>query len=105
MLGSIPARLLMAQPAIEVLGVYSIPVTEDLVREQTDILHGAGGSDSGRRNAEHEYRQQLESTVLVEVFVRNRDEGFDVGDFTQPDDDVPRNNWQVAWAEAYLSEG
>ena len=46
----------------------------------------------------------MESTVLVEVFVRNRDGRFKVGDFSQPQDGVPRDNWQVAWAEAYLSE-
>jgi hypothetical protein len=94
----------MAQPTIEVLGVYSVPVTEELVREQTDILHGEDIGGTERRDAEREIREQLESTVLVEVFVRNRSEQFDVGDFSQPQGGLPRHNWQVAWAEAYLSD-
>jgi hypothetical protein len=94
----------MAQPTIEVLGVYSIPVTKKLLREQTDILYGADLADIERRDAERQCREQLESTVLVEVLVRDRDKRFNVGDFSQPQDGVPRDNWQVAWVEAYLSE-
>jgi hypothetical protein len=94
----------MAQPTIEVLGVYSLPVTDELLQEQTDILHGSDISGDERRNAERQCREQLESTVLVEVLVRGRDKRFDVGGFSQPQDGVPRENWQAAWAEAYLSE-
>jgi hypothetical protein len=46
----------------------------------------------------------LESTVLIEVLVRNRDKRFTVADFSQPQEGVPRDSWQVAWAEAYLTE-
>jgi len=95
----------MAQPTIEVLGVYSVPVTNDLLRQQTDILYGSDLAGAERRDAECQCREQLESTVLVEVLVCNRDKRFNVGDFGQPQDGVPRDNWQVAWAEAYLSEG
>mgnify|MGYP000495343401 CR=1 FL=1 len=94
----------MAKPTVDVLGVYSIPVTDDLLREQTDILHGADLTGDAREDAEEDVREQLESTVLIEVLVRNRDKRFDVGDFSQAQDGVPRDSWQVAWAEAYLSE-
>lgn len=94
----------MAQATVEVLGVYSITVTDDLLREQTDILYGADPPGDKRHDAERQCREQLESTVLVEVLVRNRDERFNVGDFSQPQEGVPRDNWRVAWAEAYLSE-
>ena len=94
----------MAQPTIEFLGVYSLPVTNDLLREQTDILYGSDLAGAERRDAERQCREQLESTVLVEVLVRNRDKRFNLGDFSQPQHGVPRDNWQVAWAEAYLSE-
>ena len=94
----------MPQPGIQVLGVYSLPVTDDLLREQTDILYGSDLTDAKRREAERECREQLESTVLVEVLVKDRDERFGVGDFSQAQDDVPRDRWQAAWAEAYLSE-
>jgi hypothetical protein len=94
----------MAQPTIEVLGVYSIPVTKELLREQTDILYGTDLAADERRDAEFQCREQLESTVLVEVLVRDRDQRFGVGDFCQPQEGVPRSSWQVAWAEAFLSE-
>lgn len=94
----------MAQPTIDVLGVYALPVTKSLLREQTDILYGSDLSGAERRDAERQCREQLESTVLVEVLVHNRDKRFSVGDFSQPQDGVPRENWQAAWAEAYLSE-
>ena len=94
----------MAQPTIEVLGVYSIPVTRDLLREQTDILYGADLLGAERRDSERQCREQLESTVLVEALVRSRGKRFNVGDFSQPVDGVPRENWQAAWAETYLSE-
>jgi hypothetical protein len=94
----------MAQPTIEVFGVYSLPVTNDLLREQTDILYGADLAGAERHNAERQCREQLDSTVLVEALVRNRDKSFNVDAFTQPQDGVSRANWQVAWAEAYLSE-
>lgn len=94
----------MPQPSIEVLGVYSIPVTKELLREQTDLLYGSDLLDHERQDAERQCHEQLKSTVLVEVFVHNRDERFDVGDFVQPQHGMPRENWQAAWAEAYLSE-
>ena len=94
----------MTQPTIDVLGVYSVPVTDNLLREQTDILYGADLSGDERQDAEGQCREQLEATVLIEVVVRNPDKRFNVGDFSQPQHGVPRDNWQVAWAEAYLSE-
>jgi hypothetical protein len=94
----------MSKPAIDVVGVYSLPVTDDLVREQTDILHGSDLSGAAREDAERRCREQLESTVLVEALVEDRDERFYLGDFIQAQDGVSRENWQTAWAEAYLSE-
>src|SRR5687768_2220861 len=93
----------MPEPTIRVLGVYSLPVTEDLLREQTDILYGADLTGEARHLAEEKCRDQLESTVLVEALVRDRDDRFRPKDFCQPlgwDED---GNYQVAWAGAYLS--
>jgi hypothetical protein len=56
-----------------------------------------------RAQAERQCREQLSSIVLVEAIVRNRDDRFDIGQFTQPQDGVPQQNWQVPWAEAYLT--
>jgi hypothetical protein len=45
----------------------------------------------------------LNSTVLIELLVTNCDENFSVNQFTQPRKDLPKDNWQVAWAEAFLT--
>jgi hypothetical protein len=94
----------MAQPTVDVLGVYSITVTDELLLKQTENLYGPTLSCDEHQDAERKCREQLESTVLIEVLVRNRDRLFNVGDFSQPGDGVPRENWQVAWAETYLSQ-
>jgi hypothetical protein len=94
----------MARPTIEVLGVYALPVATKLVREQTDILYGTTLSREARHDAERQCREQLESTVLVETLVRDPDNRFKTDNFCQAQDGVPKSHWQVAWAEAYLSE-
>lgn len=83
----------MPQPSIEVLGVYRLSITEALLQEQAAIL-----SISTR-----ECKEQLESIALIEVLIKNRDAQFKCGDFTQRQVGVSRENWQAAWAEAYLS--
>jgi len=93
----------MNGPYVEVLGVYRIPLTEELFRQQFDILYGFAMSKSERAQAERQCKEQLSSVVLVEVIVRNRDDTFDVGEFIQAQDGVPEADWQAAWAEAYLT--
>jgi hypothetical protein len=93
----------MPEPTIRVLGVYALPVTEELLQEQTDIHYGANLTCEARQQAEGKCREQLQSTVLVEALVRNRDHRFRGGDFCQPLDGIDSGNWQVAWAEAYSS--
>lgn len=93
----------MNEPKIEVLGVHRLAVTEELFREQFDTLYGYPMSKEERAQAERQCREQLASIVLVEAIVRDRDERFDVGQFTQPQDGVPEESWQVAYAEGYLS--
>src|SRR5919201_3852003 len=93
----------MPEPTIQVLGVYALPVTKELLQGQTDILYGAHLTGEARRQAEQQCREQLESTVLVEALVRDRDDQFRAGDFCQPREGVAEESWQVAWAEAYLS--
>lgn len=93
----------MPGPQVEVLGVYSLPVTEELFEEQYDILYGLPKSDPRYAETARRIQEQLSSVVLIEALIRNRDSHFDVGKFTQPQRDVQRSNWQVAWAEAYLT--
>ena len=93
----------MAAPRIEVIGVYELDVTEELFREQFDILYGYTMSDEDRIEAEEQCREQLSSIVMIEVLIGDRDERFSVLDFTQAQDGVARDNWQVAYAETFLT--
>ncbi len=92
----------MTRPRIDVLGVYKLPVTDDLVSEQCDILY-VPASDEDRATGIAETRKLLNSVVLVEALVRDRDKRYDVADFTQPYDNLHRSNWPAAYSEVYLS--
>jgi hypothetical protein len=93
----------MADPKIEIVGVYRLRVTEELFREQFRILYDYPMAKADRQKVEHDLRKQLASIVLIEAIVRNRDQMFDVGHFTQPKESEEESNWQTAWAEAYLT--
>ena len=94
---------MMSDPEVVVVGVYRLPVTEEVFREQFGILYGYEMSEEQRFEAERHCREQLKSTVLIEALVRNRDSRFKTSDFTQACEDQPKENWQAAWAEAYLT--
>ena len=85
----------MAAPKIDVIGVYRLNVTDELFREQFDILYGFPMTKTERAAAERQCRDQLESVVLIEVVVTNRDKRFRVDDFGQGE--------QAPWAEGYFS--
>src|SRR6476620_281487 len=86
----------MGEPTITVLGIYRLNVTDELVREQHSRLYPDSLGVS-RAISEAQIRKQLEAVVLVETLVVNRDELFDVSDFTQAQLDVPRDRWQAPW--------
>jgi hypothetical protein len=90
----------MAEPYVEVLGVYQVRATDALIQysySKDDVK-----TKEGRAAAEHECSEFLESIVLVEIAIHDCDERFDVGDFTQRVGEN-RDNWQVAYAEAFLT--
>ena len=95
----------MAEPWIEVLGVYRVKATDELIRDKIEYSYGLDtvASKESRMAAEEECREFLESIVLIEVLVHNRDKRFAVGDFLQRMEGVPRDRWQVAYAEAFLT--
>jgi hypothetical protein len=93
----------MGKPTIEVLGVHSLRVTDEMIREQFRILYGRDPSERSPGDDERHCRAQLESVVLIEVLVRDRDSRFNVNHFAQRREGFDRDNWQVAWAETYLS--
>ena len=88
----------MNAPQIDLLGVYRLRVTDELVREEAECR-----SDVPSADELNEVRQELSSIVLVEVLVRHRDAKFDVGDFSQSQEGVDLSMRQVAYAEVYLS--
>ena len=94
----------MPEPSVEVIGVYRVRVTDALIQERVQYSYSrdAVATRDGCSAVERECRDFLESIVLVEALVRNRDGRFDVGDFTQRVGDT-RDNWQVAYAEAFLT--
>jgi hypothetical protein len=85
--------------SIKLLGIYTLAVSEDLLKQQTLELWGATPSPSQQAQV----RDQLGSVVLVEVLVTDADEKFGAPDFTQEDPGQPRANWQAAWDVSFLS--
>ena len=92
----------MAPPTIEVLGVYRLPISPELLRAQVRHL---GGTWTGQhpRAAQEAARHELERTVLVECRTHERDDRFHVHDFTQKLD-LPPEQWQAGWMEVSLSD-
>jgi hypothetical protein len=90
---------------MQIVGVYA-PCAN---RERCELFVRdwlAEYSDFPRRRLgelEEQLRTLLDEVVLVEVLVSNADERFSVGDFLQPDPTSPREMWQAAWQEVFLS--
>lgn len=93
----------MPESKIEVVGVYRLEITEELLQEQFEILYGYDMIEAEQREAKETCLKQLKSVALIEVVVRNRDNKFNISDFTQGSEDEPVDSWQVAWAEAFLT--
>jgi hypothetical protein len=72
----------------ELIGVYKLPVTNELSAAQAEMLYGDAPSSAQCARA----RRQLESTVLVEVLISDADADFSVADFTQEHPQLPRTN-------------
>jgi len=60
----------MSEPQIEILGVYRLPVTEELFREQFDILYGYEMTEAERDNVHRLDSSQL-NTGVAELAQRN----------------------------------
>ncbi|QQR72273.1 MAG: hypothetical protein IPJ17_12145 [Holophagales bacterium] len=87
------------KPSIEVLGVYRLTITIDLVREMTNARFVEPENWPGEKKAaEQAGLRELREAVLVEVLVLHRDDQFRIEDFGQPQSD------QAAYAERYLSD-
>lgn len=93
----------MPNPKLEVIGVYRLPVTPELLARQIKELVSPRMTSAQQRQTNEHIRRQLESVVLIEVLVENADDRFSCDDFTQPLVGVPRSSWQAAYREALLS--
>lgn len=82
----------MADPTIEVLGVYRLFVTDEIFEAQLPMY-----------GHEEECRHHFSCVVLIEAIAKDLDDRFDVGAFTQPNPNYPGGYSQVAYDEALLS--
>jgi hypothetical protein len=95
----------MSEPRVDILGVYRLPVSDELFREQFDILYGPlKMSPTEKREYERQCMEQLSSTVLIEARITNCDERFSVSNFYQPQPGKTKDDCQVAWCETYLTD-
>ncbi len=93
----------MPTARIEIVGVYKLPVTDELFEKDFQARWESSTPDFDRASAIRRCREELESVVLVELVVMNPDDRFKPDDFAQTDESLPQGEWQAAWAEAYLT--
>src|SRR5438552_4895138 len=94
-------------PRIEIIGVYPLRVTDELVREAMQIKWSHLKDSASRKKAAEELRNdELGSVVLVEAIIHGTDEQLDVGAFGQSRKGgvVLGSNDQVAYDEVFISE-
>ena len=92
----------MAQLTIEVLGIYRLPSSPELIQAQLAHFNRdwvGQHLDEARRAA----REELDGTVLVELQTRGRDGRLRLEDFTQRLD-VPSEQWQAPWMHVCLTD-
>lgn len=95
----------LVTPEIQIIGIYA--PCEDRERCELFIQDWlAELCDLPRKRLaelEKQLRTLLQEVVLVEVLVSNPDERFSIDNFLQPDASTPKETWQAAWQEAFLS--
>lgn len=94
----------MENANIEILGIYKVPISETLITEIMELSYKTPISEKVESIIRNQCKELLENTVLIEVIVHNSDNTFEITDFTQRNKKIPKENWQVAWAETYLDE-
>ena len=82
---------------IEIVGVYKVPVTDELFQKAMETKFGSGLSFFEKLSAKKTIKAELSSVVLVEVIIKNPSPSINISDFSQPDSD------QVAYDEAFLN--
>jgi hypothetical protein len=93
----------MPVPAIEVLGVYRLAVTPELVREAVAKLAPPGCPPGERAVMEELVGDEMASTVLFEVRIARTGGAPNLGSFKQPDYEIDPEKYQVAYDPVFLS--
>ena len=89
----------MPQPFVRLLGAYQLPLTREVIEDVVATWYGSDRavfSDEDQKEVQQRIREELGSTVLFDLELRDTDERFAVEHFGQPDSD------QAAWDERYL---
>ena len=87
----------MAQPSVKVLGAYKVEISDETINKFLEEDYGDILTADEMKKEFALKREELESVIALDVSIMNADDGFDAGEFTQPDSD------QVAYDEVYLS--
>lgn len=114
-------------PSLSILGVYSFSADKAayarFIRETIDshdppnfseevkaILRKAGRgdeivplTDDDRQEWEDDLRRHMDDAAVFEVQVTNPDARFRISDFFQADPSRPKDQWQSAWDETFLT--
>jgi hypothetical protein len=89
----------MSTPKIEILGTYRLSVTEALIQRKLSLHYGTEDGDVIARQAATD---ELNSIVLIELLVLNRDERFSVDHFLHEQPNLQAAHAQAAWLEVFL---
>jgi hypothetical protein len=98
-----------AAPRITVLGIYMLTDDrseyEELLRREVESSEEFAfqWTEGGLEGYAAEIWDLRSNAALIEALVENPDDQFDAGGFMQADPSLPRDSWQVAWQESYLS--
>ena len=114
-------------PSLKVIGFYSFSTDKAayarFIRERIDandppnfsenlktFLREAGRGDEirpltaeDRQDWEDDLRRHMDDAAIFEVLVTNPDARFRIDDFLQADTSQPKEQWQVAWDETFLT--
>lgn len=88
----------LGRPKVEVLGVYRVECTVQLLKSAMEYKWPADLPEKKRRVAEARTQREIESAVLIELVVPPPNSDFDFGKISQEGSD------QAAYDEHYLSD-
>lgn len=91
--------------AVRVIGIHHVTPSPPQFDEALDIMWGDGLRGEELERAKQNVREHFEGLYLLEVEIEPGDADVDLGEFTQPVDDTPRESWQAPWDERPVGDG